>query len=177
MKKELAVVGRTLSETRQILAAHQYVADDTPVKADLFEIMYQFGDELNDYSTCYFGHAAVNFAPKKMKAAEDIYAKKLVPGSGVPQTNLNGFVVLVDETTFGKGDEGFYVTEQAIFGRKKELFSDEVKFGYDLLDIEDISVDEKHLHINGKSYEYTGVSVGRMQIIVQCIQTYISQFD
>jgi hypothetical protein len=178
-KNKIQAVNNTpkkLHEIKNTLDGYKPLPEKSSKRADLFEIMYHYSDELNDDSTCYFGHAAVHFASKKMQAAEKYYAHKCDYTDGYADTALNGFVALIDTTTFGKGDEGFYITEKKIFGRRKELFSDEIKFEYNLADIKNIYATDKYISINGKNYEYSDVSEERLKIIINCISTYISQF-
>lgn len=166
------------TRTKELLNIHEYNQLSEPIKADLFEIMYQFADEINDDSTCYFGHAALQFANKKMLAAEKSYAKLIGngnKGNSAPKTSLNGFVLLVDTTTFGKGDEGFYLTEDRLLGRQKALFSDEILMEYRLSAIDSIDIKSDGIVINNTTFKYSGVSEKKMKIIVDCIKTYIQQ--
>ena len=118
-KNKIQAVNNTpkkLHEIKNTLDGYKPLPEKSSKRADLFEIMYHYSDELNDDSTCYFGHAAVHFASKKMQAAEKYYAHKCDYTDGYADTALNGFVALIDTTTFGKGDEGFYITEKKILG-------------------------------------------------------------
>lgn len=158
---------------KELLDIPEYNQLSKPVRADLFEILYQYSEELNDHSTCYLGHAALQFGRKKMESAEKYYARA---NSGDSQTSLNRFVVLVDTTAFGKGDEGFYITEDRLFFRQKPFLQDEIKLDISLKSINSIYIDGEEITINQKTINYSGISEERMEIIVDCIRAYTNQF-
>lgn len=83
-------------------------------------------------------------------------------------------LVVVDSTIWGSVSEGFFITENYIYG--KELYEDRQSFRIE--DISSIYVDEKEksLVIDNVSIKWLGESTTpKMKIIAQCIQEHLDQ--
>ena len=143
----------------------------------LEDIIWEYQHELNDDSSVYCGMGLISIIFSKKERAINSYAHPEWEEDDDIKIGPNGdLVVLVDITLFGGAGDGFYITEDELYA--KPFLED--KFHIKLKDIRDIWLDEKKraIYINGKSLSYGDSSLNRpMQIIVNCIKTYLEQFS
>ncbi len=142
----------------------------------LDDIIWEYHNELNDDSSVYCGVGLLKILFSKREKAINSYAHPEWEKNDDIKTGPNGeLVILVDITVFGGAGDGFYITEDELYA--KPFLED--KFHIKLEDINDIwlSKTDKAIYINGKQLSYTHSELNQsMQIIVNCIETYIEQF-
>lgn len=142
-----------------------------PTIYDFNVLLYGHKDKLNDDSYVYsFDGLESGKARRKIQGAIKSYANEY---GSEPDGEL---LLLIDLTTFGSGNDGFYITEDELYA--KPLFED--SFSIRLKDIKRVRLDtdDRIIKINSQELSYTHSEINRaMKILVDCLKEYIKQFS
>ena len=138
-----------------------------PPKRTFADIIREKGTRLNDGSNIYSGLSLND--PKvrrKLENAIEAYASHVYE---------DDVLVLVDTTMFGKGDEGFLITDDALYYANE---SDDLRFSIQLSDITRVRLDDDdhEMAINGKRLSYTFSALDKpLKVLVGCFKEYIAE--
>ena len=135
------------------------------------KILESHENRLNDDSYVYsFDGLKSGKARRKIQGAIKSYASEY---GSEPDGEL---LLLIDLTTLGSGNDGFYITEDELYA--KPLFED--GFSIRLKDIKRVRLDtdDRIIKINRQELSYTHSEINsKMRVLVDCLKKYIEQFS